>query len=116
MLAINQVSFLINHVFLPPKLPQKNDSDDGFTHVFIESMLCALQDYQRLVIGRRSEIAVLIRMMENMRTVHDVANDDLLETELCQTLERVTERGALLKESQKIILTDSLQEVPFRSM
>ena len=95
MLSDDSLMFLINHVFLPPKLPQKDDSQRGFGHVLMDVMIDALQDLLKFSGERRSEIGVLIDMVFNAKKVHDAVNDDLLEIELRQALGKIAEQGML---------------------
>ena len=95
MLSRDSLMFLINHVFLPPKLPQKDDSQQGFGHVLTDVLIDALRNLLKFSGGRRGEIGVLIDMLCNAKNVHDAVNDDLLETELRQALDKIVEQGIL---------------------
>ena len=96
MLSHNSLMFLINHVFLPPKLPQKNDSQQGFGFVFTDVMIDALRDLLTFSGERRNEIGVLIDMLCNAKIVLDDANDEIVEVELRQALRKIVEKGILL--------------------
>jgi hypothetical protein len=61
------LNYIINHVFLPPKLPQKNDSNDTKSASLIEELLAALRSFQALIPEqKRSEWTPCIKMVGNM--------------------------------------------------
>ena len=68
--------FLINHAFLPPKLPQKDDSQQGFGNAFADYMLNAFQEFQNVLSEGRNEVGVLIDMLYIAKKVHDAETDD----------------------------------------
>lgn len=43
------LNYIINHVFLPPKLPQKDDSNDTKSAALIGQVLAALRSFQAYV-------------------------------------------------------------------
>jgi hypothetical protein len=43
------LEYMFHHVFLPPKLPQRDDSDVIKEHRLIEQCLTALKSFQKLV-------------------------------------------------------------------
>lgn len=62
-----ELDYIIHHVFLPPKLPQKDDSGVEKTNALIEMVLAAtslLQDH--LPEQERSEWNPCMKMMRNM--------------------------------------------------
>ena len=95
MLSRDSIMFLINHVFLPPKLPQKNDSQQGFGEVLMDVMIEALQDFLTICGERRGETGVLIDMVFNAKKVHDAVSEDLSEIELRQVLVKIVEQGMI---------------------
>ena len=69
-----ELDYIINHVFLPPKLPHKDDSSIEKTNALIETMLAAtnlLQDH--LPDQEHSEWIPCIKMMRNMLELKDKA-------------------------------------------
>lgn len=66
------LNFIINHVFLPPKLPQKDDSDDTKSASFIEELRAALRSLQAHIPEQeRSEWIPCIKMIGNMLELRD---------------------------------------------
>jgi len=64
--------YIINHVFLPPKLPQKDDNDVTKTVSVIEELLTALGSLQdRIPEHERSEWIPCIKMVSNMLELRD---------------------------------------------
>lgn len=62
----------VNHVFLPPELRQKNDSDDTKSPSLIKELLAALRSLQALVPEQeRSEWTPCIKMVGNMLELRD---------------------------------------------
>lgn len=43
-MSVGAVTYLMHHVVLPPKLPQKSDYDPGYEQWLINAVNCALQD------------------------------------------------------------------------
>lgn len=66
------LNYIINHVFLPPKLPQKNDSDDAKSASLIEELLAALRSFQTHIPEQeRLEWIPCIKMVNNMLELRD---------------------------------------------
>lgn len=42
--------YIINYIFLPPKLPQKNDSNNGKSASLIEELLAVLRLFQAYIL------------------------------------------------------------------
>ena len=64
--------YVINHVFLPPKLPQEDDSDDTKTITFIEQILAALRSFQAHVPEQeRPEWIACVKMVGNTLELRD---------------------------------------------
>ena len=62
-----ELDFIVNHVFLPPKLPQKDDSDATKSTSLIEELLTALRLFQAHVPKQeRSEWIPCIKMVSSM--------------------------------------------------
>lgn len=67
-----ELDYIINHVFLPPKLPHQDDSSVENTNALIEMVLAAtelLQDH--LPEQEHSEWIPCIKMMRNMLELKD---------------------------------------------
>ena len=62
-----ELDYIIHHVFLPPKLPQKDDSGVEETIALIELVLAAMRLLQDLLPEHeRSEWNPCMKMMRNM--------------------------------------------------
>lgn len=62
-----ELNYIINHAFLPPKLPQKNDNDITKSAALIEKVLAALRSFQAHIPEQeRSEWTSCIEMVGNM--------------------------------------------------
>ncbi|TKA83391.1 hypothetical protein B0A55_01000 [Friedmanniomyces simplex] len=59
---------LVNHVFLPPELPQSDDGD-AFD-IIVQTTFKALIEYKRLRADQHSSVENAIRMTGNMATAH----------------------------------------------
>ena len=76
--------YIFNHVFLPPKLPQKDDSSVAASYALTETCLSALQDFQSYVPEhRRSEFSACIRMIRGTLDLRD--DDGILLAERLET-------------------------------
>ena len=61
------LNYIINHVFLPPKLPQKDDSNAAKDSSLLEEVLTALKSFQAQIPEQeRSEWIPCIKMVRNM--------------------------------------------------
>ncbi|KAK4466142.1 hypothetical protein QBC42DRAFT_330868, partial [Cladorrhinum samala] len=61
--------YLINHVFLPPRLPESNDTRPGCDDIFVGSLLSALQKFSELQAEAEEESAVLncsVKMLKRL--------------------------------------------------
>ena len=66
------LDYIINHVFLPPKLPQKDDSDVTKASSLVEELLAALESFQAHVPEQeRLEWVHCIKMVRNMLQIRD---------------------------------------------
>ncbi len=67
-----ELNYIINHVFLPPKLPQNNDNDVTKSAALIEKVLAALRCLQAHIPEQeRSEWTTCIEMVGNMLELRD---------------------------------------------
>jgi hypothetical protein len=77
-------AYLIHHVVLPPKLPQKDDYDASHEHCLIDVVICALQDLQDRVddqdlVGLLTSAITAITNLNDSRDEHgDVSEIQLL--------------------------------------
>jgi len=82
-------------VFLPPQLPQKDDSQLGYGHVLMDFMIDALRELSKFS-GERSNVVIVLKtMFVDARTVQDPLSDDIVEDELLRALEKIVEQGMI---------------------
>ena len=66
------LTYVLNHVFFPLKLPQKSDSDDTISAVLIEELLAALRSLQAEISDQEySEWTPYTKMLSNMLELRD---------------------------------------------
>ena len=81
-----------NHVFLPPKLPQKDDSDTDFDRTLAYDVLMALQEFKRYV-PDNANLANAIRMIENMISVRQTSSGELIKHNVQRSFENLANLG-----------------------
>ena len=85
LLTGDNLQYIFNHVFLPPRLPETNDNDDDHKH---ELVLCKLitecaQKYRQCLHGdSRKEWSHIVRMLLNLQNL----TSGLSETELKRSI------------------------------
>lgn len=94
MLSRDTLLFLVHHVFLPPKLPQKDDSAFGFDFALLEMVIEALGAFRFFFNGRQlPTIDAMTSMLLNMKAVHTHSTCEILEDELLECFNKVVEQG-----------------------
>jgi hypothetical protein len=74
------LEYIINHVFLPPKLPQEDDSNATNSAFLTEQLLVALRSFQdHSPKQKRSEWIPCIKMIGNMQKLQDHSGGPLAE-------------------------------------
>ena len=95
-----ELNYIINHVFLPPKLPQKDDCDVSKTNALIDMMLEASEVFQdHIPKHERSEWVPCIKMIRSMRELKDRSGNLMpknVETALRTMLDGGTSRPHLM--------------------
>lgn len=87
------LNYVINHVFLPPKLPQKDDSDARKSASLIDELLAALRSLQLHISEQeRSEWTPCIKMVDNMLELRDPSGG-LMAEKVQTTLREMIDRG-----------------------
>lgn len=88
--SADAINYLIHHVVLPPKLPQKRDYNASHERHLLETTICALQDLRTHVNdGHVKTIASAIAMIENLRDSRD-GHGDIREDQLHNLLIKLT--------------------------
>lgn len=115
--------YLINHVFLPPKLPQEDDTSGPFEENLIREVLTALNDFRgTLTDAPADHVAALNAVADaitNLRGVHNFSipgeditvNGEALQREL-SLLCKAGKRKHVQKNTSKRFMTDCINETP----
>ena len=89
----SNLHYFINHVFLPPKLPQKDDNEASKSAGLILELLAVLKSFQNLSKeSKNSEWTPVVEMAETMLRVRD-SFGGLLAKELETKLDNLREGG-----------------------
>ena len=87
------LDYIINHVFLPPKLPQKDDSDVTKDSSLVEELLVALKSFQAHIPEQeRLEWIPCIKMVCNMLQIRDHFGG-LVAKKVVTTLREMVDEG-----------------------
>jgi hypothetical protein len=75
--------YLINHVFLPPKLPSRCDLDASHEVMLVQTALDSLSSF-RTVVGddQRRAVDDAVRVLQNFLDVHEPGEDALVVSQL----------------------------------
>ena len=93
------LNYIINHVFLPPKLPQKDDSNTAKGSSLLEEVLTALKSFQAHIPEQeRSEWIPCIKMVRKMLQIRDHFGG-LVAKEVETTLMEMADGGTNLSAS-----------------
>lgn len=87
------LKYIINHVFLPPKLPQKDDRDDAKDEALAKQLLVSLQSLQQCIPEQtRSEWRPCIQMLDSMLKLRDDSGG-LVAEEMIGSLQKMNDKG-----------------------
>jgi hypothetical protein len=96
MLSYDCSTYLFHHVFLPSKIPQKNDFQPQFGHVFfdiVEQALRAFGDHYKSL--PQEVLDTITEMVVRMRCVHDRSTSEVIEGMLVTALGDLVKHGML---------------------
>jgi len=97
--------YIINHVFLPPKLPGKDDSDVKHESVLIEECEAVLRSFQAYISPNGHwRWAVCTRMLSKMLEIRDVSGD-ITSGKVEESLGAMIDRGILYSKMVECALT-----------
>lgn len=70
------LTYLIHHVFLPPKLPCESDYDPAYERLMVDTALDSLERF-RAILPKQQHALVLVAlaMLRNMLDVHKTLGD-----------------------------------------
>lgn len=93
------LKYIINHVFLPSKLPQKDDSNVGKDYSLVEEVLAALESFRAHISEQESlEWIPCTKMVRNMLQIRDHLGG-LVAKEVETTLTRMVDGGTSIPAS-----------------
>lgn len=85
--------YLSHHVFLPPKLPQENDSNAQYEDILLEKVVDALHGFSNHVPSQCSGvISTVITTVTRLRAVRG-ASGDLCAERMSQALKELETQG-----------------------
>jgi hypothetical protein len=84
--------YMIHHVFLPPQLPQQQNSDNTMENSLLDTILDSLCAFKRLT--GEEVIESVIEMVKTFRAVRDESGA-INEVDLKGALQRLPEKGTL---------------------
>ncbi|KAK0710370.1 hypothetical protein B0T21DRAFT_454868 [Apiosordaria backusii] len=80
------LEFAINHVFLPPKTPQSDDTSATGEMFLIRSFLSSLQEFSTLEPGDATRLQPLVRMVERLLRLQVHESKETITTEILGAL------------------------------
>lgn len=94
LLNYEAVTYLINHVFLPPQVPQSDDCNAKLESVIIKVATASLQKLLHSSnLSQQVTIAAAIAMMTTLSDVHDSATSSVSENMLRDALVNLCREG-----------------------
>ena len=90
LITDDNLLYIVNHVSLPPKLPQESDQDNGHELSLCKLLVDSAQEYQRsLPADRRQEWLPIVRMLKNLLK----STDGFSETQLKRSISGMQRGG-----------------------
>ncbi|KAH8798597.1 hypothetical protein F5884DRAFT_687263 [Xylogone sp. PMI_703] len=75
-ISVHDLHYIINHVFLPPKLPQKDDTNVRQEYILLEECEIALNSFQRYASPNEwRKLATCSRMIRKMREMRNLSGE-----------------------------------------
>lgn len=98
---LGALEYLINHVFLPPNVPQQDDYDSDHEHILLKIVSNALLGFKSHVADEwHNVIDSIIGMVENLQKV--LGSDGLInKAQLLDTLKKLSVEGKPVWTHQK---------------
>jgi hypothetical protein len=94
ILTAEAVTYLINHIFLPPKLPQYDDFDIEYETVIAKVAIASLSKFKNHVHhSHHATVASAIAMVTSLRNVYDAATGSVSEKKLVDALVHICQQG-----------------------
>ena len=94
LLNAEAVTYLINHVFLPPQLPQSDDFNAKLESIIIKVATASLQNLlHNSNPSQQATVAAAIAMIASLGDVHDSATSSVSEDKLREALANLCQQG-----------------------
>jgi hypothetical protein len=91
------LEYQINHVFLPPKLPQEDDMDIRQENLLVSSLLESTRDFSRECSPSESlHLGRVIGMLEQLLKMKPGLDSSTKESVMQEAIEELSEGGRLL--------------------
>ena len=94
VLTAKEVMYLIHHVFLPPKVPQKDDWDIPFDVALVRTIVDCLERF-KVCVDQSTVINPIVAAVASLSNVCDSAGT-ISEKNLAAALKNLTFQGKLL--------------------
>ncbi|KAL2821232.1 hypothetical protein BJX63DRAFT_427905 [Aspergillus granulosus] len=95
-MGLNRDTFVFNHVFLPPKLPAKDDCKDANDILLLDKSIQALREFQEYLPNDQADCTRdLVTMLSHLRMILDT-HGSIIEAELQRALARLATEGGFL--------------------
>lgn len=112
-LSSEAITYLVHHVFLPPKLPQEDDSSDEHDKIMINTTLAALLQFKALFPHKRADgIDQVIALVSVSKDVHASASGGIDESKLKDALQLLCKEGKRIRFLHLQSPTDTSQVAP----
>ncbi|OGM45290.1 hypothetical protein ABOM_006397 [Aspergillus bombycis] len=95
-LPIGVLEYLINHVFLPPRVPQQDDNDPSHERALVKVVIDALREFKCYVTTEwHSTTDLVIAMVQNLQSLLET-NGFMSQEQLLASLKRLCTDGGVL--------------------
>lgn len=92
-LSLGALTYIIHHVFLPPKLPNKDDLNAEYDTILLETTISSLLEFKGFITPDQAVIVdYVIDMITNLRAVRD-SNGAVSEEKLADALRDLDKKG-----------------------
>lgn len=95
-LSSGAITYLIHHIFLPPKLPHEDDLDSEFEAILLDTIVDGLLNFKDCAAYiQNGTVDFVISMVTTLRTLHSASGtmDAVNEGELGNALSNVCKEG-----------------------
>jgi hypothetical protein len=112
----DELLYLFNHVFLPPKLPQKDDYDAGREKALLSVTIDGLITWKNCIEpARRGQAEAAASTIHNMQQAYSGIDGSLNETEVFSLLAQLADGKSQNFGCQRVLTKDRRGFTPLRS-